>query len=886
MKKKIFKFLVAYVAISVVAVNFAFVKVETAKAGTTPSTVYVNSSWAGTSAGGSVGDNWVFDQNAFSDINDAITAVATSGTVYLLDSSNVNSDFIISAPIYINKSVNIIGEDLGTSEKVSIEFGGIQNFFDLQVSSKIFIQASAVSIENLKIIDDLTGNNLLHTIIIKDVSDIDILDNEMESATRAENYSVLDAIAFSGSVSDINISNNKISGFNGSSIISLYDEITSLSNINILENIIFDNSYAISFSIGNFDANNIDSILVEDNEIYNNGVGLYLDSSFLNKVVVINNKIYDNNAIEGQQLFDSINNVGFYVYFESILTGIIDIKNNWWGSGFPPNVYFAYYVETDQLDDDGYNIWEEEIILASGSVDEDRPNVVIEFESEPENQDYLKNINVFCRPFYKDSNLTELSKNNITVSGNGNLKSLLSLGTMTVPANEIGSTTVSQVEVDEDLEIDIPVASGVSTTTITLASSTIITKVGGGTFAHQDLSAAEMAKTALSGFESGELIGALQWGIPSVGLSFSSPVTIDMYVGTELSGQTLNLYRSTSTNRGWSQEGLLGVGGATAGTCLVSETGMCSFQTTKASYFGALTTSSSGDDDDNSSSGSSAPINLPRGIGSGSRDVASTYVGATVNAGEIGNTGVNFLTYITNQNYFSTGESSNAWRQANHRFVINSLNLDTNEAVITFYSDPKIINIKKGEIKDLDLDNDKINDIQVTFSNIYVNRAEITVKSLSNTSSVLIPPTKNTTTTEVTKITNDSMYNKLKGKIILKVEDSGKAYYISPIRKEMYYLGRPNDAFLVMRGQGIGITNNNLNKILVNKEKANSKIDTKFTKAHLGKIFIQTEAKGEAWYVNPSDFSRHYLGRPNDAFSIMRKLGLGISNADFDKLIK
>lgn len=130
------------------------------------------------------------------------------------------------------------------------------------------------------------------------------------------------------------------------------------------------------------------------------------------------------------------------------------------------------------------------------------------------------------------------------------------------------------------------------------------------------------------------------------------------------------------------------------------------------------------------------------------------------------------------------------------------------------------------------------------------------------------------------------MYNKLKGKIILKVGDNGRAYYISPIKKEMYYLGRPTDAFSVMRSQGIGITNANLDKILVNKGKASSKIDSKFTKAHLGKIFIQTELNGEAWYVNPSDSSRHFLGRPNDAFQIMRNLSLGISNFDFAKLMK
>jgi len=40
------------------------------------------------------------------------------------------------------------------------------------------------------------------------------------------------------------------------------------------------------------------------------------------------------------------------------------------------------------------------------------------------------------------------------------------------------------------------------------------------------------------------------------------------------------------------------------------------------------------------------------------------------------------------------------------------------------------------------------------------------------------------------------------------------------------------------------------------------------------------ESHGEAWYVYPIDGLRYYLGRPDDAFSIMRQLGLGITNKD------
>jgi len=57
-----------------------------------------------------------------------------------------------------------------------------------------------------------------------------------------------------------------------------------------------------------------------------------------------------------------------------------------------------------------------------------------------------------------------------------------------------------------------------------------------------------------------------------------------------------------------------------------------------------------------------------------------------------------------------------------------------------------------------------------------------------------------------------------------------------------------------------------------------------------GRILIQVESKGEAWYVDPkiwadpSQTKRYYLGRPDDAFNLMRSLGLGILDSGLDKI--
>jgi len=143
-------------------------------------------------------------------------------------------------------------------------------------------------------------------------------------------------------------------------------------------------------------------------------------------------------------------------------------------------------------------------------------------------------------------------------------------------------------------------------------------------------------------------------------------------------------------------------------------------------------------------------------------------------------------------------------------------------------------------------------------------------------------------------IKHNGLYNTLKGRIILAVENGGEAYYISPKEKIMFYLSRSVIAFQVMREQGLGITDANLEKIpaggkcppyLSSCDNPETH-DSNFTKNQLGIIFIQVEASGEAWYINPSDAKRYYLGRPSDAFDIMRTFSAGISNNDFEKLKK
>jgi hypothetical protein len=172
----------------------------------------------------------------------------------------------------------------------------------------------------------------------------------------------------------------------------------------------------------------------------------------------------------------------------------------------------------------------------------------------------------------------------------------------------------------------------------------------------------------------------------------------------------------------------------------------------------------------------------------------------------------------------------------------------------------------------------------------------------------------------------------LSGRILLQVEQHGEAWYVNPANHQRYYLGRPSDAFSLMRDLGVGISNEDLFRIQLggfnlispdtdgdglpdaiedsfdtNINKADTDgdgygdleevingynpngvgalgIDSGFAETQKGRILLQVEQNGEAWYVNPEDGLRYFLGRPTDAFKLMRDFGLGISNVNLKQI--
>lgn len=121
-----------------------------------------------------------------------------------------------------------------------------------------------------------------------------------------------------------------------------------------------------------------------------------------------------------------------------------------------------------------------------------------------------------------------------------------------------------------------------------------------------------------------------------------------------------------------------------------------------------------------------------------------------------------------------------------------------------------------------------------------------------------------------------TIFDIVRGRILLQVENYGEAWYVSPDNDNRYYLGRPDDAFELMRTFGLGIKHSELMNYL----------NSTFPNRLSGKIMIDVDLNGEAFYVYPVDLKGYYLGRPADAFTIMRNLGLGITNQNLEKIAK
>lgn len=115
-----------------------------------------------------------------------------------------------------------------------------------------------------------------------------------------------------------------------------------------------------------------------------------------------------------------------------------------------------------------------------------------------------------------------------------------------------------------------------------------------------------------------------------------------------------------------------------------------------------------------------------------------------------------------------------------------------------------------------------------------------------------------------------TLSERLRGYVLLQVESHGEAWYIYPVDGRRYYLRDGAAAYNIMRRFGLGISNTDLARLQGGDQGLRQRLQ--------GKIVLQVQAHGEAFYICPRDLSVRYIKDGAAAYSVMRTCSLGITN--------
>jgi len=127
---------------------------------------------------------------------------------------------------------------------------------------------------------------------------------------------------------------------------------------------------------------------------------------------------------------------------------------------------------------------------------------------------------------------------------------------------------------------------------------------------------------------------------------------------------------------------------------------------------------------------------------------------------------------------------------------------------------------------------------------------------------------------------------RLGGYILLQVQANGEAWYVNPSDSLRYYMKDGATAYQMMRNFGLGITDTDLEKIPSVSSTGEMKVASSICSINSvanrlkGRILLQVQQHGEAWYIYPKTCRGIYMKDGQAAYDIMRFLGLGITNAD------
>jgi hypothetical protein len=347
-------------------------------------------------------------------------------------------------------------------------------------------------------------------------------------------------IEISGGVDGLIIRNNSIhsnSGFagddpnnlkygNGILIIRMGSDKTSVTAMGSADLVIEDNQIYDNEKNGIYLGPINSGHSISGNAIYGNGwdaIRIDLDEAYHSGSAPVYDRISDISA-GNNEIYD--NNIGAQVVGTPTNGFVLDATNNWWGT-------FSSSEIAAKISD-----------------------------------------NVSYEPYCAVADCS-LIYNKITEAD-----SPLAGANMAIPTST-GATATSTPSVTFLSTATITVTDGGGESTVTIPEGVVITRADGENLDTTLLSSSSVDSASLAGLGTGVVAeGALQWGIENIGLEFDPAITISIFVGTDLNGQTLDIVRSTSGSDDWTNDGIL------QASCVVSD-GLCTFETTKASYFAA-----------------------------------------------------------------------------------------------------------------------------------------------------------------------------------------------------------------------------------------------------------------------------------------------------------
>ena len=138
----------------------------------------------------------------------------------------------------------------------------------------------------------------------------------------------------------------------------------------------------------------------------------------------------------------------------------------------------------------------------------------------------------------------------------------------TIEGGNASNTTQSEANTD------ITLINTDTNSSLTIPESTHITKTGGGSFNFSQFiveDALNQVKSTVS-----ESWGAIKIGIPTIGITFSNPISVSINVGAQYNGKEIEVQYQNEGGTTWTHET----------TCTVTE-GLCTFTTTHATTFTA-----------------------------------------------------------------------------------------------------------------------------------------------------------------------------------------------------------------------------------------------------------------------------------------------------------